>query len=93
MIVVADASLLHYLILIEHVHVLPVLYGRVIVPPAVITELNQEQTPGLVRTWLSDMPEWLQVQAPIQALASEPSSALGSARRLRSLRNCQRMRS
>jgi len=39
-IVVADASPLHYLILIEHVHVLPALYGRVLVPPAVVTELK-----------------------------------------------------
>lgn len=64
MIVVADASPLRYLILIEHVHLLPVLYGRVVVPPAVITELNQERTPDLVQAWLSNRPEWLQVQAP-----------------------------
>jgi predicted nucleic acid-binding protein len=32
-IVVADASPLRYLILIEEVRVLPALYGRVIVPP------------------------------------------------------------
>ena len=45
MIVVADASPLRYLILIEHTHVLPALYGHVIVPPAVITELTRERTP------------------------------------------------
>ena len=61
MIVVADASPLRYLILIEHAHVLPALYGRVVVPPAVIRELNQERTPNLVRTWLSNRPEWLHV--------------------------------
>jgi predicted nucleic acid-binding protein len=44
-IVVADASPLRYLILIEHTHVLPALYGHVIVPPAVITELTHERTP------------------------------------------------
>ena len=53
MIVVADASPFRYLILIEHVHVLRALHGRVIVPPAVISELNQERTPGLIRNWLS----------------------------------------
>ena len=68
MIVVADASPLRYLILIEHAHVLPALYGRVIVPPAVITELNQERTPSLVRAWLSNRPEWLHVQGPMQLL-------------------------
>ena len=80
MIVVADASPLRYLILIEHAHVLPTLYGRVAVPPAVITELNQERTPDLVKTWLSSMPEWLHVQAPMQALTS-PRAVLGAGER------------
>ena len=77
MIVVADTSPLRYLILIEHVHVLPTLYGRVIVPPAVIMELTQERTPDLVKEWLSNMPEWLHVQAPMQALTS-PGMVLGA---------------
>lgn len=64
MIVVADASPLRYLILIEHVHVLHDLYGRVVVPPAVIKELDQERTPELVRRWLSNKPDWLHVQGP-----------------------------
>lgn len=73
MIVVADASPLRYLILIEHVHVLPALYGPVLVPPAVVDELNQERTPALVKTWLSNVPEWLYVQAPMRALTSSPA--------------------
>ena len=48
-IVVADASPLRYLFLIEEVRVLPALYGRVIVPPAVVTELVQQRTPDIVR--------------------------------------------
>jgi predicted nucleic acid-binding protein len=48
-IVVADASPLRYLVLIEHAHVLPALCGRVVVPPAVITELNQERDNQLDR--------------------------------------------
>lgn len=70
MIVVADASPLRYLILIEHVHVLPALYGRVVVPPAVIQELDRERTPDLVRSWLLSKPEWLHVQGPRQPLSS-----------------------
>ena len=66
MIVVADASPLRYLILIDYAHVLPALYGRVVVPPAVVAELNQDRTPDLVRNWLAAAPEWLHVQAPIQ---------------------------
>lgn len=80
MIVVADTSPLRYLILIEHVQVLPALYGHVIVPPAVIMELNQERTPDLVKAWLSNMPEWLHVQAPMQALTS-PGTVLGAGER------------
>ena len=72
MIVVAYASPLCYLILIEEARVLPALYGRVIVPRAVVAELNHERTPSVVREWLSARPEWLQVQAPQQALPSLP---------------------
>jgi len=79
-IVVADTSPLRYLILIEHVHVLPALYGHVVVPPAVIVELNRERTPDLVKTWLSNMPEWLHVQAPTRTLTS-PRTVLGAGER------------
>jgi len=65
-IVVADASPLRYLILIDYDHVLTALYGRVVVPPAVVAELNQQRTPDVVRSWLAGAPEWLHVQAPIQ---------------------------
>lgn len=70
MIVVADASPLRYLILIEHAHVLSDLYGNVVAPPAVLQELDQERTPDLVRRWLAHRPEWLHVRAPQQPLAS-----------------------
>jgi len=49
-IVVADASPLRYLILIEHAHVLRALFGEVIVPPGLLTELTNERTPQEVRT-------------------------------------------
>lgn len=39
-------------------------------PPAVIDELNREQTPGSIRGWLSHKPEWLHVQGPRQPLSS-----------------------
>ena len=64
MIVVADAGPLRYLILIEHAHVLPALYGQVLVPPAVITELTRERTPVVVRQWIASKPEWLQIRSP-----------------------------
>jgi predicted nucleic acid-binding protein len=67
-IVVADTSPLRYLILIEHEHVLPDLFGEVIVPPAVAAELSNEWTPQEVRTWFADRPDWLRVQAPRETL-------------------------
>jgi predicted nucleic acid-binding protein len=79
-IVVADTSPLRYLILIEYAHVLPALYGHVVVPPAVIMELSQERTPDLVKTWLSNMPEWMHVQAPMRA-PSSPGTGLGAGER------------
>lgn len=74
MIVVADTSPLRYLILIEHAPILPQLYGRVIVPPAVVDELAHEQAPEAVRAWLSNKPDWLQVQIPKAMVAGEELS-------------------
>src|SRR4051794_31241210 len=68
MIVIADTTPLNYLILIDEVHVLPRLFGRVLIPPAVCNELQQERTPELVRQWMAHSPEWLEVRAPHQPL-------------------------
>jgi predicted nucleic acid-binding protein len=61
MIVVADTSPLNYLILLERVEVLRVLYGRVVIPEAVARELRSARSPELVREWIGDAPEWLEV--------------------------------
>jgi predicted nucleic acid-binding protein len=68
-IVVADASPLRYLILIEHSYILPALYGRVLVPFAVIAELTQERTPAIVQQWIANRPDWVEVHAPTRDLA------------------------
>ncbi|HXB70914.1 MAG TPA: hypothetical protein VNY05_21950 [Candidatus Acidoferrales bacterium] len=49
MIVVADTTPLRYLVVIEREHLLPALYGRVLIPPAVADELSHENTPAAVR--------------------------------------------
>ena len=64
MIVVADTTPLQYLILIQHEHILPALYGRVVVPPAVIAELSRNETPQPVRDWLKSAPAGLEVCGP-----------------------------
>jgi predicted nucleic acid-binding protein len=64
MIVVSDTSPLNYLVLIEQVQVLPMLFGRVVVPPGVMTELQHAGAPDAVRAWAASPPAWLEIQPP-----------------------------
>ena len=64
MIVIADATPLHYLILIDQADLLPRLFDRVLIPPAVFGELQHPDTPEAVKHWILDPPPWLQVRAP-----------------------------
>jgi len=66
MIVVSDTTPLNYLILVDSVHVLPALFGRVFAPTAVIQELLHAKTPDAVRAWAGKPPPWLTVQDPAQ---------------------------
>jgi predicted nucleic acid-binding protein len=49
MIVVADASPLNYLVLIDQIGLLPVLYQQVLIPEAVLAELRRPRTDGSLR--------------------------------------------
>jgi predicted nucleic acid-binding protein len=71
MIVVADTTPLRYLVAIDREHLLPALYGRVLIPPAVAEELNHESTPKVVRDWLASRPSWLEIRRPVHSLAPE----------------------
>ncbi|MGO9516100.1 MAG: hypothetical protein ACLPND_03555 [Candidatus Korobacteraceae bacterium] len=62
MIVIADTTPLNYLILIGAVDVLQPLYARVIVPQAVVRELEGAGAPTVVRTWIAQPPDWLEVR-------------------------------
>jgi predicted nucleic acid-binding protein len=62
MLVIADASPLHYLILLESTDILPVLFGRIVIPRAVAEELQHRQTPTVVRVWMVTPPAWLSIQ-------------------------------
>jgi predicted nucleic acid-binding protein len=53
MIVIADTTPLHYLVLIDRVQILPQLYGRVLIPLAVWDELQRPETPEAVRAWVT----------------------------------------
>lgn len=64
--VVSDMGPLHYLILIGAEHVLPCLFDRVLIPPAVLDELNHPNTPEPVRRWAAALPPWVEVKQPAQ---------------------------
>jgi predicted nucleic acid-binding protein len=49
MIVVADTGPLHYLVMIDRDWLLPALYGSVVTPPAVVSELSHASVPEVVR--------------------------------------------
>jgi len=75
-VVVADATPLHYLILIEAVKVLPRIFEKIHVPSEVRDELTCDAAPPSVRTWMQQPPQWLEIlAAPV--VASEDSSLQG----------------
>jgi predicted nucleic acid-binding protein len=61
MIVVADTSPLNYLVLLGAVDVLQPLYGRVLVPQTVAGELQDANTPAIVRAWIAQPPAWCEI--------------------------------
>lgn len=67
-VVVSDTTPLNYLILIGKIDVLPSLFGSLIVPPAVIAEMNHPKAPVSVAQWASSPPHWLKIQAPFNTL-------------------------
>jgi predicted nucleic acid-binding protein len=63
-IVIADTTPVNYLILINEINILALLYGRVIIPMAVFEELRNSSAPLAVRTWMEQLPDWLEVRTP-----------------------------
>jgi predicted nucleic acid-binding protein len=63
-VVVSDTTPLNYLILIGHVDVLPNLFGKLLIPPAVIDEMQHSKTPATVSAWATSLPAWAEVKAP-----------------------------
>jgi predicted nucleic acid-binding protein len=61
-IVVADTSPIRYLLLIEHIDLLPQLYGRIAIPQRVYAELIAPNAPQIVQVWAIDLPNWTEVK-------------------------------
>jgi predicted nucleic acid-binding protein len=80
MIVVADTSPLNYLIRLGRPDVLREIYGRVLVPCAVLTELQHPEAPPEVRAWASAPPAWLEAME-VQKLDPSLAAELGPGER------------
>lgn len=78
MIVVADTSPMNYLIQIDQVELLPQLYGRLVLPGAVLSELRADGAPMKVLLWSSHLPAWVDVKrAPDPTLTALSGLDLG----------------
>ncbi len=60
MIVISDTSPINYLVLIDEIELLPTLFGTIISPQTVLSELQRVEAPHKVRTWLATNPTWLE---------------------------------
>jgi predicted nucleic acid-binding protein len=74
MIVVADTTPLNYLILIGHIDILEVQYGRILIPHAVLDEMLDPNAPASVRAWAKNPPHWLEILSPSTARNSFPAN-------------------
>ncbi len=66
MTVVSNTSPLSYLVLIEHVEVLPALFGTVVISETVRDELSHEAAPPVLRQWIASPPSWLVVRPNVE---------------------------
>ncbi|MDI9446946.1 MAG: hypothetical protein QM844_22575 [Planctomycetota bacterium] len=63
-VVVSDTGPLNYLVLCGAIDILPRLFETVVVPAAVLAELEHEDTPAAVRRWAGALPSWVEVRTP-----------------------------
>lgn len=59
MLVIADTTPLRYLVILGHIDLLPILFGQVLIPPAVAEELQHPHAPAALRAWVASPPPWL----------------------------------
>src|SRR5258707_9792369 len=80
--IVADTTPLNYLVLIQATEILPNLYRRVLIPPAVKAELAHTNAPDIVRAWISQPPSWLEavpLKLPVDSTLSHLDAGEGEA--------------
>jgi predicted nucleic acid-binding protein len=71
--VVADTGPLHYLVLISHIEILPMLFETVFIPSVVCDELAHAEAPTVVQEWIMHPPAWLEVRDVITADYNDPA--------------------
>jgi len=79
--VVSDTSPILYLILIDASHLLPTLFGRIIIPTTVERELVHPSAAEAVRHTISERPAWLEVRPSPSAAASDELTPLHTGER------------
>jgi predicted nucleic acid-binding protein len=62
MIIIADTTPLNYLCIIGEQDILHKLFGQIIIPQAVYDELQADETPASVKTWIESHPAWLEIK-------------------------------
>jgi predicted nucleic acid-binding protein len=76
--VVSDSGPVHYLVLCEVIHVIPSLYGQLVIPSSVAEELTHAHAPAPVSAWIKSMPAWASIQG---AREIDPAEQLGMGER------------
>ena len=66
-VVVSDTGPPHYLVLCGAIQVLPRFFDRVIIPAAVLAEMQHANTPPAVRNWAFALPKWAEVRSTAAA--------------------------
>jgi len=62
MVVVSNTSPLNYLVLIDPQHILPELFGRILIPAAVRDELQSADAPDPIARFMAAAPAWLETR-------------------------------
>ncbi|RYG49509.1 DUF3368 domain-containing protein [bacterium] len=75
MIIVSDAGPIGHLIQIGRIDLLPKLFGRIILTPVVLRELQHEAAPLEVREWLKGLPPWMELREPKAPIELQRSGA------------------
>jgi predicted nucleic acid-binding protein len=61
-VVVADTSPINYLVQIDAIELLPKLFERIAISAAVHAELTHRHTPAVVRAWMAQGAQWLEMR-------------------------------